>query len=47
VGRKRWYPLGTPKPLRFRAGSWVELRVLMPAFMLLGGVGCAAALNVI
>lgn len=47
VGRKRWYPLGTPKPLRFRAGSWVELKVLMPAFMLLGGVGCAAALNVI
>ncbi|EFL30499.1 integral membrane protein [Streptomyces viridochromogenes DSM 40736] len=47
VGRKRWYPVGPPKPMRFRAGSWVEIRVLMPVFMLLGGVGCAAALNVI
>ncbi|CAM5667381.1 Metal-dependent hydrolase OS=Streptomyces tendae OX=1932 GN=F3L20_22830 PE=4 SV=1 [Streptomyces tendae] len=47
VGRKRWYPVGPPKALRFRAGSWVELKVLMPVFMVLGGVGCAAALNVI
>ncbi|MFD3523602.1 metal-dependent hydrolase [Streptomyces sp. NPDC058653] len=47
VGRKRWYPIGPPKALRFRAGSWVELKVLMPLFMLLGGVGGAAALNVI
>ncbi|MBW8737956.1 MAG: metal-dependent hydrolase [Streptomyces turgidiscabies] len=47
IGRKRWYPIGPPKALRFRAGSWVELKVLMPAFMLLGGVGCAAALNLI
>ncbi|MEU0374301.1 metal-dependent hydrolase [Streptomyces sp. NPDC006283] len=47
VGNKRWYPVGPPKPLRFRAGSWVELKVLMPAFMLLGGVGGAAALNFI
>lgn len=47
IGRKRWYPIGPPKMMRFRAGSWVELKVLMPVFMLLGGVGCAAALNVI
>ncbi|MEV0965044.1 MULTISPECIES: metal-dependent hydrolase [unclassified Streptomyces] len=47
VGNKRWHPLGPPKGMRFRAGSWVELKVLMPAFMLLGGVGAAAALNVI
>ncbi|MFC5801743.1 metal-dependent hydrolase [Streptomyces formicae] len=47
VGGKRWYPLGPPKGMRFRAGSWVELKVLMPGFMLLGGVGGAAALNVI
>ena len=47
VGRKRWYPIGPPKVMRFRAGSWVELKVLMPVFMLLGGVGCAAALNFI
>ncbi|GAA3368503.1 metal-dependent hydrolase [Streptomyces sannanensis] len=47
IARKRWYPLGPPKGLRFRAGSWVELKVLMPAFMLLGGVGGAAALNFI
>ncbi|MFJ9627153.1 metal-dependent hydrolase [Streptomyces sp. NPDC091280] len=47
LGRKRWYPIGPPKVMRFRAGSWVELKVLMPVFILLGGVGCAAALNVI
>jgi membrane-bound metal-dependent hydrolase YbcI (DUF457 family) len=47
IAGKRWYPIGPPKSLRFRAGSWVELKVLMPAFMLLGGVGGAAALNVI
>ncbi|CAM5319303.1 Metal-dependent hydrolase OS=Streptomyces cyaneofuscatus OX=66883 GN=G3I52_10165 PE=4 SV=1 [Streptomyces cyaneofuscatus] len=33
--------------MRFRAGSWVEIKVLMPAFMVLGGVGGAAALNYI
>ncbi|MFJ5304885.1 metal-dependent hydrolase [Streptomyces sp. NPDC088350] len=47
LGRRRWYPIGPPKVMRFRAGSWVELKVLMPVFILLGGVGCAAALNVI
>jgi membrane-bound metal-dependent hydrolase YbcI (DUF457 family) len=47
LGRKRWYPIGPPKVMRFRAGSWIELKVLMPVFILLGGVGCAAALNVI
>ena len=30
------------KFMRFRAGSWVELKVLMPVFMLLGGAGGAA-----
>lgn len=33
--------------MRFRAGEQVEIKVLMPAFMILGGVGAAAALNVI
>lgn len=47
IGRKRWYPIGPPKAMRFRAGSWVELKVLMPVFMVLGGVGAAAALNFI
>ncbi|MFD7900138.1 metal-dependent hydrolase [Streptomyces sp. NPDC059568] len=47
LGRKRWYPIGPPKGMRFRAGSWVELKVLMPAFMVLGGVGGAAALGFI
>ena len=47
IGRKRWYPIGPPKVMRFRAGSWVELKVLMPVFMLLGGVGGAAALGYI
>ncbi|GAA3926643.1 metal-dependent hydrolase [Streptomyces gulbargensis] len=47
VGRKRWYPVGPPRALRFRAGSWIELKVLMPAFMILGGVGGASALGFI
>lgn len=47
IGRKRWYPVGPPKGMRFRAGSWVEVKVLMPVFMVLGGVGGAAALNMI
>ncbi|WP_370423023.1 metal-dependent hydrolase [Streptomyces sp. QH1-20] len=47
VGRKRWYPLGPPKAMRFRAGSWVELKVLMPAFMVLGGFGGLGALGYI
>ncbi|MBC9717481.1 metal-dependent hydrolase [Streptomyces sp. TRM66268-LWL] len=47
IAGKRWYPVGPPKLMRFRAGSWVELKLLMPAFMLLGGVGGAAALGYI
>ncbi|MEU6058986.1 metal-dependent hydrolase [Streptomyces sp. NPDC047097] len=47
IAGKRWYPLGPPSVLRFRAGSWVELKILMPVFMLAGGVGAAAALNLI
>ncbi|MFJ8044069.1 metal-dependent hydrolase [Kitasatospora sp. NPDC096147] len=47
LGRKRWYPLGPPKAMRFRAGSWVELKVLMPVFAALGGVGALAALQLI
>jgi hypothetical protein len=47
IGRKRWYPVGTPKAIRFRAGSKVELKVLMPAFMILGGIGGIMALGVI
>lgn len=45
IGRKRWYALGPPKFMRFRAGAWVEVKVLMPVFMLLGGVGGAGALG--
>ncbi|MEU8825582.1 metal-dependent hydrolase [Streptomyces sp. NPDC048636] len=47
IGRKRWYPIGPPKAMRFRAGSWVELKVLMPVFMVLGGVGGLGALGII
>ncbi|MDH6187288.1 hypothetical protein M2168_000320 [Streptomyces sp. CZ24] len=47
VGRRRWYPVGPPKAMRFKAGSWVEIKVLMPAFMLLGGIGGVAALNLV
>lgn len=44
-GRKRWYPLGPPKAMRFRAGTWVEVKVLMPVFVALGGLGGALALG--
>jgi membrane-bound metal-dependent hydrolase YbcI (DUF457 family) len=47
IGRKRWYPLGPPEAMRFRAGSWVELKVLMPVFMMLGGLGGLGALGII
>ncbi|GAA2719014.1 MULTISPECIES: metal-dependent hydrolase [Streptomyces] len=47
IARKRWYPLGPPKSLRFRAGSRVETKILMPAFLLLGGAGGLAALNLV
>ncbi|MFC0602495.1 metal-dependent hydrolase [Streptomyces palmae] len=45
IGRKRWYPIGPPKSMRFRAGAWVEVKVLMPAFMVLGGVCGLGALG--
>lgn len=47
IGRKRWYPVGPPEAMRFRAGSWVELKVLMPVFMILGGLGGLGALGII
>jgi LexA-binding, inner membrane-associated putative hydrolase len=47
IGGKRWYPLGTPQFMRFRAGARVETWLLMPLFMLLGGVGGLFALGVI
>lgn len=42
---KRWYPLGTPRFMRFRAGAPVEVSVLMPLFMILGGVSGLYALD--
>lgn len=42
---KRWYPLGTPRFMRFRAGAWVEVSVLMPLFMIVGGAGGVYALD--
>ncbi|EST37039.1 membrane protein [Streptomycetaceae bacterium MP113-05] len=42
---KRWYPLGTPKFMRFRAGARVEVSVLMPVFMVLGGASGVYALD--
>ncbi|MGW7518063.1 metal-dependent hydrolase [Streptomyces sp. NPDC054796] len=47
IAGKRWYPLGTPRFLRFRAGAKVETKVLMPLFMLLGGAGALSALGVL
>jgi membrane-bound metal-dependent hydrolase YbcI (DUF457 family) len=46
IGRKRWYPLGPPKFMRFRAGSWVEIKVLTPAFFVVGGISALGALGV-
>jgi membrane-bound metal-dependent hydrolase YbcI (DUF457 family) len=46
LGRKRWAHIGPPKAMRFRAGSWVELKVLTPIFMVLGALGGLAALGV-
>jgi hypothetical protein len=47
IGRRRWYPVGPPKFMRFRAGSWVEIKVLTPVFFVVGG-GCAlGALGII
>jgi hypothetical protein len=45
VGRKRWYPVGPPKFMRFRAGSWVEVKVLTPAFFVIGGASALGALG--
>ncbi|WP_156723806.1 metal-dependent hydrolase [Streptomyces apocyni] len=45
IGRRRWYPVGTPRIMRFRAGSWVEVKILMPTFMVLGGACGVLALN--
>jgi membrane-bound metal-dependent hydrolase YbcI (DUF457 family) len=46
IGRKRWYPLGPPKFMRFRAGSWVEIKVLTPVFFVAGGASALGALGV-
>jgi membrane-bound metal-dependent hydrolase YbcI (DUF457 family) len=45
IARKRWYPVGPPKFMRFRAGSWVEIKVLTPMFFLLGALGALSALG--
>ncbi|MCK1798110.1 metal-dependent hydrolase [Streptomyces sp. XM4193] len=47
IARKRWYPLGTPRFMRFRAGTWVETRVLMPAFGVIGIGSTLIALGVV
>jgi len=43
IAGKRWYPLGTPRFMRFRAGAWVENRILMPAFVVIGAAGGVGA----
>ncbi|RMI31615.1 metal-dependent hydrolase [Streptomyces triticirhizae] len=43
IAGRRWYPLGTPSFMRFRAGAWVENKVLMPAFIVLGAAGGVGA----
>ncbi|WP_431784692.1 metal-dependent hydrolase [Streptomyces chumphonensis] len=44
---RRWYPVGTPRFMRFRAGHWVENKVLMPAFGLAGAGGAVYALGLL
>ncbi|WP_052852732.1 metal-dependent hydrolase [Streptomyces avicenniae] len=43
IAGKRWYPVGTPQFMRFRAGAPVENKVLMPLFMLIGAAGAVGA----
>jgi membrane-bound metal-dependent hydrolase YbcI (DUF457 family) len=31
IKQRRWYPVGTPRPLRFRTGGSVESRLVAPA----------------
>jgi membrane-bound metal-dependent hydrolase YbcI (DUF457 family) len=31
IQQRRWYPVGTPRPLRFRTGGTVEARLVAPA----------------
>ncbi|MEW1859609.1 metal-dependent hydrolase [Streptomyces sp. NBC_00669] len=45
VGRRRWHPLGPPKFMRFRAGSWVEIKILTPVFFVAGGACAVGALG--
>ncbi|WP_103888032.1 metal-dependent hydrolase [Actinacidiphila yanglinensis] len=45
IGRRRWYPLGPPKFMRFRAGSWVEIKILTPVFFVVGGASAVGALG--
>jgi membrane-bound metal-dependent hydrolase YbcI (DUF457 family) len=47
IAGKRWYPLGTPHFMRFRAGAWVEVKVLMPLFMVIGGAGGLVGLGLV
>lgn len=46
IASKRWYPLGTPRFMRFRAGAWVEMKVLMPLFAVAGAASTLFALGV-
>ncbi|MCU4750002.1 MULTISPECIES: metal-dependent hydrolase [Streptomyces] len=41
---RRWYPIGTPSVMRFKAGAWVENKVLMPVFMVVGAASGIGAL---
>ncbi|WP_328911926.1 MULTISPECIES: metal-dependent hydrolase [unclassified Streptomyces] len=45
LGSRRWYPVGPPKFMRFRAGSWLEIKVLTPAFFVVGGASALGALG--
>jgi len=47
IGGRRWYPLSTPEFMRFRAGAWVETKLLMPLFMLIGGAGALVGLGIL
>ncbi|MDK1474657.1 metal-dependent hydrolase [Streptomyces sp. 549] len=47
IAGKRWYPLGTPRFMRFRAGAWVEMKLLMPLFALAGTASTLYALGVV
>jgi hypothetical protein len=46
VDGQRWYRVGTPRLLRYAAGSWVEKTIVLPVLSV-GAVACGAAIALV